>query len=124
MNNIFPKIDKKILIALIVILAVILIAGFFVYQYFNNIDFNVENSIGGTNTENVSQQLNKNTKDNTPQVQVTADGIRAEGASGEGTIIVCSDKCGDGICQITEPECNDLNCACFESVQECPQDCK
>lgn len=120
MNNIFSKIDKKILIALVVILAVIIIAGCFVYKYLVNLGSSVENSIGGTNTENI-QQLDQGTGDN---IQVTPDGIQADGTNGGGTLTVCSDKCGDGVCQTSDPECNDLNCTCVEDPQECPQDCK
>lgn len=39
-------------------------------------------------------------------------------------IFVCVDKCGDGICQPPEKECDNLNCVCLENPQECPADCK
>lgn len=108
--------DKKILITIIFVLVIILIAGYFGYQYFSNMGTKVDNAVGETNIEN-----------NTPQVEVTTEGVKAEATNGGGTLTICVDKCGDNICQTTDIECskdNDLNCVCLESLQECPQDCK
>lgn len=43
MQNIFSKIDKKILVIISVILIVVLIAGFFVYKYLKDIEKTVQN---------------------------------------------------------------------------------
>lgn len=47
----FSKIDKKVLIVSIIALAVVLLAGFFVYKYLNLVNTKVENSAGGVQTE-------------------------------------------------------------------------
>lgn len=96
----FSKIDKKILIWLVIASVVILLLGLAIYRYTKEKGVKVQDSIGGIGTE--AQQ-------------------------GGGTLTVCVDKCGDGICQKTDPNCdvnNNLNCPCPETLQECPQDCK
>ena len=117
----FTKIDKKILIVLILVLAVILIAGFLFYKYLNQLPESVKNSNDGASTENLSGDQNNNV----PQFQIEQGGIGAQGENGGGSLTVCSDKCGDNICQKTDPECEDnsLNCVCPETVEDCPQDC-
>ena len=40
-------------------------------------------------------------------------------------LLVCVDKCGDGVCQEVATDCKEgnLNCACLENITDCPQDC-
>ena len=64
------------------------------------------------------------------QEQPTGDGVLANPQielKGENHgLIICADKCGDGICQDKVVTCADgnLNCSCQESKEECPSDCK
>ena len=125
---IFSRIDKKILTILILTIAVILLAGFGAYKYMSNHVVKVQDSVGGAQTEqragNASGQDNSSA--NVQQIQIQAGGVQAEG-SGTGTLSVCVDNCGDGICQKTDPACgkdNNLNCVCPETPQDCPKDCK
>lgn len=113
---IFSKIDKKILIILIAVVVAILLIVFVAYKYILSPGIKVQNSAGGAQTEKQTQQ-----------VQVQVGGVGAQGTNGGGTLSVCIDKCGDGICEKTDPNCsadNNLNCICPETPQECPQDCK
>jgi len=127
--------NKFFLITIIVILAVVLAAGFFGFKYLNQIkQVETQNSLGGANIENPAEQKtnigaeNQNSQTQTPQVQIQAGGIQTEENSGGGSLSVCLDKCGDGICQKTDSECaktnSNLNCVCAETPQDCPQDCK
>jgi len=95
--------NKKLLIAIIVILAVVLVAGFFAYKYLNPAEQPAE-------------------QPEIPQAQIEVGGTQKNG----GGLSICLDKCGDNICQKSDPDCkaNSLNCICPETVQECPQDCK
>ena len=99
--------NKKLLIAIIVILAVVLVAGFFAYKYLNPADQPAEQSAE---------------QPEIPQAQIEVGGTQKNG----GGLSICLDKCGDNICQKSDPDCkaNSLNCICPETVQECPQDCK
>ncbi len=100
--------NKKNLLVIIILAAAVVIAGFFAFLYMNQSkNAGVENSVGGTSVEQ------QNTSENTPAAQVG------------GGLTVCLDKCGDGICQKSDPDCKDsMNCICPETPQECPQDCK
>ena|SRR3989344_6468722 len=115
----FSKIDKKVLSILIVVVALALLAGFAGYKYVVSPKINVENKAGGADTEAVENQ--------NPQV-ITNPNIEIEtsGQSGGGTLMVCTDQCGNGICQPANPECvNDASkCTCAEDIQSCPEDCK
>ncbi|MEK7080435.1 MAG: hypothetical protein AAB925_01205 [Patescibacteria group bacterium] len=93
--------NKKFLIAIILILAVVLVAGFFAYKYLGQVN--------SADTENLP-------------VQIEAGGTQPDG----GGLSICFDKCGDNVCQKTDPNCKDnsMNCICLETSQECPQDCK
>ena len=125
---IFSKIDKKILIILIIALVVILLLGIWIYRYLSAGGAKIENSAGGVQTQAPATEQNSNQNNNSPpQVQIPAGGVQSQGENGGGTLSVCLDKCGDGICQKTDPNCgkdNNLNCICPETPQECPQDCK
>ena len=122
------KIDKKILLTLVILAAVILLVGFIIYKYSVGFRANVQDYTGGANTQAPVTEQNLNQNNNSlPQVQIQAGGAQAQGENGAGTISVCLYKCGDGICQKTDPNCgkdNNLNCICPETPQECPQDCK
>ncbi len=113
--------DKKNLIILIVIAAIVLVAGFFVFKYLGQTKgIDTQNSLGGANVENSADQAE------IPKTQIETGGIQVEGGNIKGGLIVCLDKCGDNICQKTDPNCkeNSMNCICPETHQECPQDCK
>ncbi|MBI3337528.1 MAG: hypothetical protein HY005_02810 [Candidatus Staskawiczbacteria bacterium] len=107
MKNIFPKIDKKVLIIIGVILVVVLIAGFFIYKYSKDLEKTIQNNESQAKIETP----NENTQ-NQPEPR--------------GFLTICSDKCGDGICQSDSAICkdNDINCVCAETKTDCPQDCK
>jgi len=120
----FSKVDKKILLILIVVIAAVLLVGFMVYQYMVSPATKMQNSTGGAQTEVQGSPKEDN---NNPQVQVEVGGIQAQGGNGQGMLSVCLDKCGDGVCQKTDPNCgkdNNLNCICPETPQDCPEDCK
>ncbi len=121
----FSRLDFKILIILIVVLALIFLLGVGVYRYLMKNGNEIQNSAGGANTEMQSsdqdlsgqdlEQKNNVPENNAPEVKIeTKPGL-----------FICVDKCGDGICQTSDPECKDsMNCLCLENQQECPQDCK
>ena len=120
----FSKIDKKVLIVSGAIIVAILLVVFAVYKYSANSGTEVQNITGGAQTE---VQSPTDQSSNIPQVQIEAGGIQTEGGSGQGMLTVCMDKCGDGVCQETDPNCGEnsnLNCVCPETPQECPQDCE
>jgi len=122
----FSKIDKKILLILVAVILLLLLAGFLIYWYISIPATGAYNLTGGVQTENTSNNQNKPTT-NTPQIQIQAGGVQVQGENGGGSLSVCLDKCGDGICQKTDPNCgkdNNLNCICPETPQECPQDCR
>ncbi|MCX6718465.1 MAG: hypothetical protein NTY81_02585 [Candidatus Staskawiczbacteria bacterium] len=123
---IFSKLDKKVLIILIALVVVILLAGFAIYKYTGNSGIKTQNSAGGAQTQTEQTPENSSAgQDNAiisaPQVQ-----IQAQGENGGGSLSICVDKCGDGVCQKTDPNCdaNNLSCICPETLKECPQDCK
>ena len=127
--TIFSKIDKRILIILIVALVVILLIGFIVYQYMFFPAGKVQNLTGGEQTEEKSNDVSGDQGKpiiDAPQVQIQAGDVQAQGDSGGGTFSICLDKCEDGICQKIDSNCgeDDISCICPETPQECPQDCK
>jgi len=124
----FTKIDKKVLIILIITLIIILASVFLIYKYIGSGKTGVENTTGGVSTEEQKNQENSskdnNTDDSTPQVEIKAEGITGDPSNG-GMLIVCVDKCGDGVCQPAGTACVDsLNCICAETKADCPGDCK
>jgi len=117
---IFSKIDKKVLIWLVIALVVILLIGIGIFRYISKSGIEVQDSAGGIKTEALG------TDNNTSQLQIQAGDVQVEGNNGGGTLTVCADECGDGVCQ-KDNICdvnNNLNCICSETPQECPQDCK
>jgi len=120
----FSKIDKKILIIALIIFVIVLGVGILVYKNFKDNKPNIENSLGGANTVNENEQNQTQENNNLPQIQAE---IKTEGNTGIGSLTVCLDQCGNGVCQKSDTNCekNDgSNCICAETPQECPQDCK
>ncbi len=119
MKNIFTKINKKILIIGVILIAT-LIGGFFVYKYSKDIKKETETPIEQTITPDQSQ--------NQPQVNVENPHIKTQPQLEPSTqtgFSVCVDKCGDGVCQPAGTICKDnLNCICAETKTDCPSDCK
>jgi len=118
MQNIFSKIDKKILIIVGVIAIIILIAIFFAFEYSKSVGETVQNeeestTIGASNSDQI-------------QSPVSLEGIQAETESGlQSDFTICVQRCGDGICQPAGTICIDnLNCVCAETKVDCPNDCK
>jgi len=125
-------INKKTSIILGIILVVLVLGGLSFYQYSvsNTNKDNLNNDDNSANVEQINPNSNQN--ENQDQIQVQSDGIKVEGSDNSGNtgpqggLIVCVDKCGDGICQNSNTACDPkgLNCVCQESLAECPQDCK
>ena len=123
---IFSKLDKKALIIVIIVIIVILVGVFVFYRYVNSPALDVQNSIGGAQTEG---NLSLGTTGDIPEVQMQANGTQTKPSepSEEGVFSICLDKCGDDFCQQTDPDCGvveNRNCICQEDPQDCPQDCK
>mgnify|MGYP001566604446 CR=1 FL=1 len=116
MQNIFLKIDKKILIILGIILVVVLIAGFFIYKYSKDVEKTVQN--------NQEEEIIKTPRQGQEQPPVNLGNPQIEIQPQPG-LTVCADRCGDGICQPANTICDDnLNCICAETKADCPGDCK
>lgn len=116
MQNIFLKIDKKILIILSIILVVVLIAGFLVYKYSKDVEKTAQN--------NQEEVIIKTPEQGQEQPPVNLGDIQIETQPQPG-LTICADKCGDGVCQASDPECkNNMNCVCAETKADCPSDCK
>lgn len=112
-------INKKILIAVLIIL--ILVGSFVLYKYtfYNGFGTKIplKQEIMGEGNEQRPQENNVQNQG----VEVIYD----QGASGKGALTVCLDECGDGVCKKMDLNCKsgDLNCVCLETPKECPQDC-
>lgn len=103
--------NKKILIVFIIGLIAFTAAGFFVFKYSREVKTAVENSANTEEEESGLEIIGS------PQAEI-------ETTQGVG-LFVCVDKCGDGVCQLSDPECEDnLNCVCGETKEECPADCR
>lgn len=112
--------NKNFLIISALIIIIILLAVFAFYKYMPvPTPSKIQNSAGGAQIEKPS--------DNSPGVQIEVGGVQAEGQKGGGTLTVCLDKCGDGVCQTTDPNCakdGTQTCICPETPSECSKDCK
>lgn len=117
----FLKIDKKVLITVIVILILLILIIVAVYGSMNKANApQIENSIGGTNIEVSQEPVLENEEGVQSGIQV-----QAEGEAGGGTLFICEDKCGDGICQEEDPGCAQAgSCICAETAEDCPADCQ
>ena len=106
------KNNKKVLIAVAIIL-VVLVGIVLLKQIFDN-DSNVQNSAGGAKIENIG-----------PNVELGDIEIETKGSSSSGGLTVCTERCGDGVCQTKDDACvnENLSCICPETLQDCPQDC-
>ena len=113
--------DKKILYTIGAIIIILIVAGVAYFMYWNNQGSNVplNNAVSNTESSNTATQTQPTTVD----AGVT---IKSVNSGTSGSITVCSDKCGDNICQKTDTSCTpgSLNCICAESHQDCPADCK
>ena len=126
MQNIFFKIDRKILITIGIILAIALIAGLFVYKYSRDVgkteQSNKEESIIETPGEQIITPGAALPEQGQKQPPADLGNPQIEPQPG---LTVCADKCGDGICQPAGTICEDnLNCICAETKADCPSDCK
>ena len=114
--------NKKILIgAIVLVIIVLFLLGIFVFKNYFQKQNITQNPINTQNTEQPS------VNNDIPSIQIETQGgtINTQGASGQGGLIVCMDKCGDGICQKTDPNCKDGSaCICPETNNDCPKDCK
>ena len=54
---VFSKVDKKVLIILVAILVVILLLGFIFYKYMAGSIIKVQNSVGGAQTEQKTENI-------------------------------------------------------------------
>ncbi len=90
--------DKKVLLGIGALVIILVAGGFALYYYYPTI----------MGSDNPGQTVEPIGTDN--------------GAS----FTVCAWECGDGVCQVKAPECEegDINCACVETHEECPEDCK
>jgi|SRR3989344_77536 len=116
----FKNMNKKVLIITVVFLVLLLVGGFFTYNYFTKIKTFIPNDENSLNKQGNQQENTQNSQD---QVNVDISNIEIEEGDKSG-LLICVDKCGDSICQKVEDQCNNLNCVCLEDKQECPQDCK
>lgn len=116
--TVFSKIDKKVIAVSVIILAVVLIGVVLIYGFVAGKPGDIKNLTGGAKVEQ-----NNNANEAAPQVEVGTGGVTIEGDNNTG-LLICSDKCGDGICQNENVVCDNLNCACFEDTELCPQDCE
>jgi hypothetical protein len=109
------KIDKKTLAIAAIAVIILLLAGFSIYRYMAGVTPVITPVITASPTPVI------------PQVQIQPGDMQVEGGEGKGSFSVCLDRCGDNICQTTDPNCapgNNLSCVCEETHQSCPQDCK
>lgn len=129
------EINKKNLIAGLIIMALLLGTGFFVYQYF----FKGRSRQNGTDTgiaTGSSQPSNNSSRDNSgevgnsnqslPDIEINIGGIQSQSPNAGGSLSICADACGDSICQKADTKCegDNFNCVCPETSANCPQDCK
>lgn len=119
----FTKIDKRVLTILLVILVAILLIGFFLVKSIIAPVGQVENVTGGAKIENPAETP---ANSENPPAKPTEDKKPADNGTVEATFSICRDSCGDGFCQLTDPDCGkgEQNCICIENKTECPQDCK
>jgi hypothetical protein len=104
--------NKKTLLILVIAFVVLFVAGFFIFQYTDKIESVQGNPAGSQETES------------SPANNETGSEKIEEATKPTGSLLICADKCGDGICQISNENCGEIDCICLETPQDCPQDCK
>src|SRR5437879_6390023 len=110
----FTKIDKRILIAAVSFLVLLLLLGIALYGYMLKLNASQTNApaskIQSPADKTVSQD-SSTPQENKPNVELKNGGVEAQGTGVSG-ITICSDKCGDGVCQTTDLKCDNgkLNC--------------
>ncbi len=113
----FSKIDKKVLVIAAVVLALVALAGIGIYRQFMQNQVDIQNFAGGASTQNPDQ----NSDDGQAQIElITTD------QPNSGGLTICKDECGNGTCQIEDPDCPEepsMNCICSETKENCPADC-
>lgn len=125
--------SKKIIIASVIAVILLAVAGFFYYQFYlgknpapvANENANVKNT--DTTQQNIDTQTAPSANQDTPSAKLEAGGtFKAEGTNGGGMLLICEDRCGDGVCENKAEDCsaNTLKCVCPETPQDCSQDCK
>jgi len=114
--------NKKLLAVLLIVVLIALIGGFSLYEYVFAPSEELPNNINETPIETPVEQSNGNSVEDNLQID-SNNGIEVNGGN-NGGLFICSDKCGDGICQAAQEKCDSINCTCVENVSECPQDCK
>jgi|SRR3989344_4850200 len=113
--------NKKVIIAVVVVVVLLLALGVAGYQSLYNQNTNTESP------QNRDQPVApENSQDTKPEESPTGDAPDIQINQGaQGGLTICSDKCGDGVCQPeAEIKCDGPNCVCKENKQECSQDCK
>ena len=119
--------SKKSVTIIVVLIVLTAAIAFVVYEYMTA---GTAKSLQNGNQANQALEIPAELKNEKPISQknatVQVGGIKAQGSSGQGTLIICSDTCGDGVCSNAVPVCKegDFNCICAESHESCPVDCK
>ena len=121
---------NKLIIGGVIVFLVLMGGGFAFYNYGLNVNNDAAQQSAQENTENSDQAT---VLTGTPESEQNPDAagtnvgveVEATSTSPKGMLLVCIDKCGDGICQnVAACEEGDMNCVCTENKQECPADCK
>ena len=97
------------------------LAGLLLYQ-----NFTAETTLPNPSNNEKKSELPPDQKEfSLPRQSSQIQEIKTEGIKSGGTLNVCLDQCGDGICQKTDQNCKEgnLNCLCPETLVNCPQDC-
>jgi hypothetical protein len=105
---------------------IVLVVGALLYYQLVMQKSSTQNTTQTTQATSVTAPNEDNNQSPNVDVALPDNGIQYTPGNGGGTLTICQDKCGDGICQAKDATCpsGDLNCACAETKQECPQDCK
>jgi hypothetical protein len=116
--------NKKILFILGAVLlaaAIIAMGAWYQFSYLPGQNAMPQNQ---EQQENPQENPQQNIENNNPANPLSDVEVETQGGN-VGGLFVCSDKCGDGICQQEiEKDCKNLNCTCVETKTDCPQDCK
>ncbi|MBI2054011.1 MAG: hypothetical protein HYT36_01635 [Candidatus Staskawiczbacteria bacterium] len=125
----FLKKDRKILMFSAAGLVIFAAAGFLIFDYSEQAKTTAENSSNMEAEEQYDEdflprQDAVEQAENSGEQNANLPEIKIEAIQGTG-LSICQDKCGDGVCQAEESECDKgMNCICKETKEECPADCK